>query len=126
MRAAFEIEPILSWPAEGRRAADRNRRTEKAEPELGWSSANLPQRAEPLGRVAALLLSISKNNQYEGRDPATIPDALRSGFVADLVGVDIATLAAVLVDLRRRGLVDASPDGTLRLNDADGLERLAQ
>jgi hypothetical protein len=34
-------------------------------------------------RVAALLSSISRNNCYEGRDPAVIPDCFSSEFVAD-------------------------------------------
>ena len=126
MRAAHAIEPTLSWPAEGRRLADRNRRVVAAQPEAGWSSAGRAPSVEPLARVAALLLSISQNNQYEGRDPATVPDALTSGFVADLLGVDIAALAALLVDLRRRGLIESGADGVLRLNDVEGLRRLSQ
>jgi CRP/FNR family transcriptional regulator len=81
--------------------------------------------SQPLARVAALLVSISRNNSYEGRDPNVIPDALNSGFVADLLGVDVATLAAQLVDLRHRGLVELTPDCNLRLRDLDSLEALA-
>src|SRR3990170_961870 len=73
----------------------------------------------PLARVAALLVSISRNNGYEGRDPHVMPDALTSGFVADLLGMDIASLAALLVDLRRRGLIDSEPTSALRLKDLD-------
>lgn len=80
---------------------------------------------EPLARVAALLVSISRNNSYEGRDPRTVPDALTSGFVADLLGVDISMLAGLLVDLRRRGLIESGAGATLRLRDIPGLERLA-
>lgn len=126
MRAAHAIEPTLSWPAEGRRLADRNRRVVATQPEAGWSSAGHAPNAAPLARVAALLLSISQNNQYEGRDPATVPDALTSGFVADLLGVDIGALAGLLVDLRRRGLIESGADGVLRLNDVEGLQRLSQ
>ena len=43
---------------------------------------------KPLSRVAALLVSISRNNGYEGRDPHVMPDALTSGFVADPLGMD--------------------------------------
>ena len=80
---------------------------------------------KPLSRVAALLVSISRNNTYEGRDPALVPDTLTSGFVADLLGIDIASLAALLVELRRRGLIDNDPSSALRLKDLAGLERLA-
>ena len=80
---------------------------------------------KPLSRVAALLVSISRNNGYEGRDPHVMPDTLTSGFVADLLGLDIASLAALLVDLRRRGLIDSDPSSALRLKDLAGLETLA-
>ena len=79
----------------------------------------------PLARVAALLVSISRNNCYEGRDPRQLPDTLTSGFVADLLGIDIASLAALLVDLRRRGLIDSGPSSALLLKDISGLEMLA-
>jgi CRP-like cAMP-binding protein len=80
---------------------------------------------KPLSRVAALLVSISRNNGYEGRDPHVMPDTLTSGFVANLLGMDIASLAALLVDLRRRGLIDSDPSSALRLKDLAGLETLA-
>ena len=80
---------------------------------------------KPLSRVAALLMSIARNNGYEGRDPHVMPDTLTSGFVADLLGLDIASLAALLVDLHRRGLIDNDPSSALRLKDLAGLETLA-
>ena len=87
--------------------------------------ACIPQaHAEPLARVAALLISISRNNSYEGRDPSIMPDALTSGFVADLLGIDIDELATLLVDLNRRGLVETC-GSTLKLKDMPALERLA-
>ena len=82
-------------------------------------------RNEPLARVAALLIAISRNNTYEGRDPATVPEAVTSGFVADLLGVEIASLAAHLVELRERGLIDQQPSTGLRLKSIAGLETLA-
>ena len=36
---------------------------------------------KPLSRVAALLVSISRNNGYEGRDPCAMPDTLTSGLL---------------------------------------------
>ena len=88
-------------------------------------SLEIGARDNPLSRVAALLVSISRNNGYEGRDPKSMPDTLTSGFVADLLGLDIGSLAALLVDLRRRGLIDSDPTPTLRLKDLKGLEALA-
>ena len=80
--------------------------------------------ADPLARIAALLISISRNNGYEGRDPSVMPDALTSGFVADLLGIHIDELATLLVDLNRRGLVETC-GSTLKLKDMPALERLA-
>ncbi len=80
---------------------------------------------KPLSRVAALLVSISRNNGYEGRDPSVMPDTLTSGFVADLLGLDIGSLAAMLIDLRRRGLIDSDASSALRLRDIAKLELLA-
>ena len=120
---AHSIEPTLSWPTtESRRRGGRSERIPAVEQE--WSSANIAADEQPLVRVAALLLSISQNNVYEGRDAQTVPDALTSGFVADLLGVDIATLAALLVDLRERGLIESGSNSTLHLKDINGLERL--
>ncbi|MFN3625297.1 MAG: helix-turn-helix domain-containing protein [Hyphomicrobium sp.] len=116
---AHSVEPTLSWPMEIHRGRHSPSRTG------GWSSNSVPAAESPLARVAALLVSISQNNIYEGRDPATVPDALSSGFVADLLGVDIGTLTALLVDLRRRGLVECGANSTLRLKDLDGLQELA-
>src|ERR1700686_5320727 len=67
-------------------------------------------------RVAALLSSISRNNRYEGRDPAVIPDCFSSGFVADLLGLRLADLVGALVELERRRLVQAE-GSALRLTD---------
>jgi hypothetical protein len=114
---AHSIEPTLSWPTEGRRRAERP-------VHAGWSSRDVAVAEQPLARVAALLLSIAQNNSYEGRDPGYVPDALSSGFVADLLGVDVATLAALLVDLKQRGLVEAGPGSALQLKDIAGLEQL--
>ena len=72
-----------------------------------------------------MLVSISRNNGYEGRDPHVMPDALTSGFVADLLEIDIASLSALLVDLQRRGLIDNDPPSGLRLKDLAALEALA-
>ena len=75
-------------------------------------------------QLAALLISISRNNQYEGRDPTCIPDNLASGFVADLLSVDMGMLTDSLSALQQRGLVRAEGD-SLRLTNMRALERLA-
>ncbi len=76
-------------------------------------------------RVAALLSSISHNNHYEGRDPAVIPDCFSSGFVADLLGLSVSDLSDALVELKRRGLLQAE-GSALRLTDLQALEGLVE
>jgi Crp-like helix-turn-helix domain len=76
-------------------------------------------------RVAALLSSISRNNRYEGRDPAFIPDCFSSGFVADLLGLSVDDLADALIELKHRGLVQEQ-GSALRLTDLSALERLIE
>lgn len=77
-----------------------------------------------VNQLAALLISISRNNHYEGRDPAAIPDDLASGFVAELLAVDMGILTDALIALQQRGLVKAEGHG-LRLTNINALERLA-
>jgi len=80
----------------------------------------------PLERVAALLVAISRNNEYEGRDRRTIPDSLTCGFfVAQLLGIEVPVLADLLVSLERQGLVASTPPSVLELTNLAGLERLA-
>ena len=81
--------------------------------------------AESHVRVAALLSSISRNNRYEGRDPAVIPDCFSSGFVADLMGLRVDDLADALVELKHRGLVQEQ-GSALRLPDLPALEKLIE
>ena len=76
-------------------------------------------------RVAALLSAISRNNRYEGRDPAVIPDCFSSGFVADLLGLSVSHLADALVELKRRGLLQEQ-GSALRLTDLSALESLVE
>ena len=76
-------------------------------------------------RVAALLSAISRNNRYEGRDPAVIPDCFSSGFVADLLGLSVSHLADALVELKHRGLLQEQ-GSALRLTDLSALESLVE
>ena len=75
-------------------------------------------------QLAALLIGISLNNGYEGRDPRAISDNLASGFVAELLEVSIGGLADALKALHQRGLVRAEGHG-LRLTNVMALEKLA-
>ena len=76
-------------------------------------------------RVAALLSAISRNNRYEGRNPAVIPDCFSSGFVADLMGLTVDDLAGALVELKHRELVQ-DEGSALRLTDLSKLESLVE
>jgi len=104
---------------------------------LGPAVALPPQLTEPVRRAsafhkdavertAALLIVLSRNNAYEGRDPALIADELNCGLVADMLGIGIDTLASVLIDLERQGFVVPGDDGGLRLLDIEGLDRLSE
>jgi len=78
-----------------------------------------------LQRLAALLVCISHNNSYEGRDPRLIPDSLTCGFVAGLLGLKVSDMAKLLAALERQGLVMPIEAGGLRLADVRALESLA-
>lgn len=79
----------------------------------------------PVERVAAFLITLSRVNGYEGRDPSVVTDSLRCGVVADWLGMDIQSLSAALGALAKQGLIAYSPPHELRLKDLAGLERLA-
>lgn len=77
-------------------------------------------RQSPLVRVAAFLVSLSRTNRLEGRDPCVVDGA--ASFVADLLGLDVDALGAVLYELQQRGLVEPLPGGGLRIKDITALE----
>jgi len=95
----------------------------RAAPGPGWP-AKIAAGRTGAQRLAALLTAISRNNAYEGRDPALVPDALSCGFVAELLGMGVAQLAELLAALEQLGLVACTPDGALRLMDVCALESL--
>lgn len=104
----------------------RARLTAAIEREVAFLTDTLSRRAQPapLQRIAALFVTLSRNNSYEGRDPAVITDSLKCGVVADYLQMDVDQLAAMLSDLEKRGLVEPCADG-LRLKDLQALEALA-
>jgi CRP/FNR family transcriptional regulator len=75
-------------------------------------------------RIAALFVTLSRCNAYEGRDPTLIADSLTCGVVAGYLNLSLDELADCLKDLERRDLIEATPKG-LRLKKFDELERLA-
>lgn len=123
---SYAVRSYHSRPAASQRALSKHTTTEIEDAFNARRAALTAATADkPLARVAALLVSISKNNGYEGRDPEAMPASLTSGFVADLLGLDVGSLAVMLVDLRHRGLIDSSPSSTLQLTDIPALESLA-
>ncbi len=81
-------------------------------------------RENPLGRVAAFLLTLSRQNEQEGRDPAVLTQPLQCGVVADFLALSIDRLGALLIQLNQRGIIEQMPGG-LRLTDIAALETLA-
>jgi CRP/FNR family transcriptional regulator len=81
--------------------------------------------SDPLKRVAAFLMVVSRLNEIEGRDPGVISEALRSGEVAQFLGMDIDTLGSQLVELQRRGLVALTDRGGLKLHKRVELDVLS-
>jgi CRP/FNR family transcriptional regulator len=79
---------------------------------------------QPIERVAALLVLSARTNVEEGRRADLIRDSWRSGVIADLLQLSLDDLAAILVELERRGLIETAEEG-LRLTDIAGLEALA-
>jgi hypothetical protein len=123
---SYAVRSYHSRPAASQRALSKHTTTEIEDAFMARRDAVTAATADrPLARVAALLVSISKNNGYEGRDPKVMPDTLSSGFVADLLGLDVGSLAVMLVDLRKSGLVNRSPTSALQLTDIPALESLA-
>ena len=78
----------------------------------------------PLGRVAAFLLTLSRQNEQEGRDPVVLTQPLQCGVVADFLALSIDRLGSLLVQLKRRCVIEETP-GALHLTDIAALETLA-
>jgi CRP/FNR family transcriptional regulator, anaerobic regulatory protein len=79
----------------------------------------------PIERVAAFFVALSRGNSYEGRIPNIITDSLKCGVVASDLALSVEGLARILVELEERGLIENCPPLGLRLNDIAALERLA-
>ncbi|MCK9910823.1 hypothetical protein MXD81_16870, partial [Microbacteriaceae bacterium K1510] len=56
--------------------------------------------AKPLGRIAALFVTLARGNVYEGRDPAVITDSLTCGVVAGFLNMTVDELGYWLAELR--------------------------
>ena len=115
-----ELDAIIEQNARA-----RSRLTAAIEREVAHLKDALARRAlpDPLRRVAALFVTLSRYNQYEGRDPAVITDSLKCGAAAGHLGMSVDALAHELAELEARGLIEPHEKG-LRLLDIYALERL--
>ena len=104
----------------------RSRLTAAIEREVAFLKDTLVNRArpEPLRRVAALFVTLSRQNGYDGREESVITDSLKCGTVAGHLGLSVDALAHELAELEARGLIEPCDKG-LRLLDVDTLMRLA-
>lgn len=102
----------------------RARLTAAIEREVAFLTEGPRPQTAPLQQIAALFVTLSRNNSYEGRDPSILTDSLKCGVVAGYLGMGVDRLAALLADLEKRGLVEPCAEG-LRLKDLPALEALA-
>ena len=81
-------------------------------------------RSAPLERLSAFLVSLSRTNAHEGRDPTVIGECCPSAFAAGYLGLSVEDLTTLLLELERRELIEAYSGG-IRLRDIGELEKLA-
>lgn len=78
----------------------------------------------PIERIAALFVTLSRCNGYEGRAPEIIINSLKCGVVAGYLNMSLDHLAAQLTELEAQGLIEPAANG-LRLKDLAAMEKLA-
>ena len=66
-------------------------------------------RENPLGRIAAFLLTLSRQNEEEGRDPTLLTQPLQCGVVADFLALSLDRLGSLLVRLEQRAIIAPCP-----------------
>ena len=81
-------------------------------------------RENPLGRIAAFLLTLSRQNEEEGRDPTLLTQPLQCGVVADFLAPSLDRLGSLLVRLEQRAIIAPCPPYGLRLSDLNALRAL--
>ena len=59
----------------------------------------------PIERVAAFFVALSRGNSYEGRIPNIITNSLKCGVVASDLALSVEALSRILVELEERGLM---------------------
>ena len=112
-------------PEAGPPARDQLQQAIDNELEFGRDGLVRAGQRNPIERVAAFFVALSRGNSYEGRLPNIIADSVKCGVVASYLALDIEDLARILVELEDRRLIESCPPSGLRLNDIAALERLA-
>lgn len=129
--AVFEtrVSPVSSSELDGLLAADESLDGRLAAA-IDLEFAVLRERAvaasagKPMERLAAYLLAVSSINATETGNPALFPGRLTCGYVAQVLGFDVTTLADGLKKLESRGIVKAGAEG-LELRNMTALNMLA-
>lgn len=113
-------------PASERNARARARLTAAIDREVTFLRESLARSGQPspTERVAALFVTLSRYNVYEGREPSLITDSLKCGVVAGYLNMSVDQLALELTEMEARGLIEPCDKG-LRLRDLEALEKLA-
>jgi CRP/FNR family transcriptional regulator len=81
-------------------------------------------RENPLGRIAAFLLTLSRQNEEEGRDPTLLTQPLECGVVADFLSLSLDRLGLLLVRLEQRAIIAPCPPHGIKLTDLNALKAL--
>lgn len=128
--AALSNAMVSCWPVDSlafvidQFPAVRERQDDAVEREFAHRRATLTATppATPAARLATFLSVVSRMNASEGRDPHIISETMRCPVVASYLKVDIDTLGAALLELKRKDLIAAEANGRLRILDLEGLE----
>jgi CRP/FNR family transcriptional regulator len=107
------------------RARDRLKEAIDREVDFVRDSLVKSGQENPIERVAAFLVALSRNNKSEGRDPSIITDSMQCGVVATYLSLSVDALAKLLGEIEKLGLIEPNPPRGLRLIDLKALEQLA-
>jgi hypothetical protein len=80
----------------------------------------------PAARLAAFLVAVLNLNSDEGWGALVVSETTDARFVADFLGLSLDELKQHLLQFQSQGLVAPLPNGSLQINDLDGLERMAE
>ena len=126
VRAMLALERAGSLVCGRSEGASPARRRHRARGRVSPRIVGSISQQNPLGRLAAFLLTLSRENEQEGRDPVTLLQPLHCGVVADFLALSIDWLGSLLVQLEERGMIAPSPPQGLRLTGVEALRAHSQ